>query len=311
MPAERPRESDNGEVSRGGWRRGGRRRTEMRVVEAADPALPAELNERLTRELREVVGDERVCVPADRPHYSQGEQPPPRSAVDYMTMHRFQFLRALAIALTFGAIISLVTNDWWFLVLAVAIHALGTMTVALTAIRMTTISEHPSPEVAAALVEAGIPSADEYFSRMVDEFRPVQERGAGEVVSSGYNDRTVSATADPALAGAQESSAMTPTAEPSKPGGQGGTPDFLIWSTAAALLVVSVVIPPVTGGGWMWALTAVMVPLVAAWMVLQWLFRKRGERVSLQGPGPVIAIVACTALAVAAFFVVVAFAFQH
>ena len=104
---------------------------------------------------------------------------------------------------------------------------------------------------------------------------------------------------------------MTPTAEPSEPGGEGGTPDVLIWTTAAALLVVSLVIPAVSGGGWMWLLTAVMLPLLAAWMVVQWLFRVRGERVHLRGSRSLAASALCTVLAVAAFGAAIAFAFQH
>jgi hypothetical protein len=176
---------------------------------------------------------------------------------------------------------------------------------------MTTITEHPSPQLAAALSEAGVSSPDEYYSRLADEFRPAPEGGAGEVISSGYNDRMAPASVDPAAAGGEESTAMTPTAEPSHPGGQGATPDVLIWSTVLALLAVSIVIPPLTGGGWMWLLTAVMVPLIGGWAVLQWLLRTRREQMKLDGPRPLIAIVLCTALAVVAFGVVVAFAFQH
>jgi hypothetical protein len=285
--------------------------TEEREVRAADPELPSELNERLTAELREVVGADRVEVPAGRPRASQGEHPPPHTGLAYLNAHRLQLVRTLAIALTFGGVVSLITNDWWFLILAAGLHALGTMAVTFTAIRMTTIIEHPSPELGAALSEEGISSPDEYFSNLVQEFRREPERGAGEVVSSGYNERTTSAGTDTPLAGAEESSAMTPTAEPSRPGGQGGAPDILIWSTALALLALSIVFPAISGGGWMWLLTAVMVPLLAGWMVLQWLFRRRGERVQLQGGAPLTTIAVCTAIAVAAFCAVVAFAFQH
>jgi hypothetical protein len=285
--------------------------TEEREVRAADPSLPAELNQRLTEELREIVGAERVEVPADRPRASQGEDPPRRSSLAYVTAHRLQLVRTLAIAFTFGAVVSLITNDWWFLILAAGLHALGTMTVTFTAIRMTTTIEHPSPQLAAALSEEGISSPDEYFSNLVQEFRRKPERGAGEVVSSGYNERTAPASTDTALAGAEESSAMTPTAQPSRPGGQGGAPDILIWSTAVALLGLSIVLPAVSGGGWMWLLTAVMVPLLTGWVVLQWLFRRRGERVKLQGGAPLTAIALCTVVGVAAFCAVVAFAFQH
>jgi hypothetical protein len=285
--------------------------TEEREVRVEDPELPRELNERLTTELREVIGSARVEVPVDRPHPAQGERPRPQNALGYLNVHRLQLIRTLAIALTFGGVISLITNDWWFLVLAAALHALGTMAVTLTVIQMTTTTERPSPELAAALTEAGVHSPDEYFSRIVGEFQSQPERGAGEVISSGHNERTAPATEDPARAVAEESSAMTPTSGASRSGGQGAAPDLLIWSTALALLALSIIFPPIQGGGWMWLLTAVMVPLLAGWMVMQWLLRVHGERMQLRGRLPMTAIVLCTALAVAAFCAVVAFAFQH
>ena len=52
-----------------------------------------------------------------------------QGAFSYLSMHRFQLIRASAIVLTFGAVIALVTGDWWVLPLAAGLHALGTMTV--------------------------------------------------------------------------------------------------------------------------------------------------------------------------------------
>jgi hypothetical protein len=157
-----------------------------------------------------------------------------------MNQHRFQIVRDSAIVLTFGAIIALITNDWWLLPLAAGVHALGTVTVMLTITRMTTVSEHPSAELAAALSEEGVHNPDEYFSRMVEEFREQPERAA-----------------------------MTPTAQPSRPAGGGGATDLVIWSTAVSLLVLSILLPALGGGGWLWLTTAVMIPLLIVWIVFQ------------------------------------------
>jgi hypothetical protein len=284
---------------------------EEREVRAADPALSAETNERLTAELREVVGATQVEVPAERPHASRGEQPSKSGGLEYLNQNRLQLVRAFAIVLTFGLIIALITNDWWVLALAAGVHALGTMTVTLTVLRLTTVSEHPSPQLGAAMAEEGVSSPDERFSRMVDEFRQTPERGTGDILSPGANERTVEADQDTAQAGAEQSSAMTPTAGPSQPSGEGGTPDFIIWATALSLAILSVVLPAVTGGGWMWLLTAVMLPLVAGWVLLQWAMVNRGDAVQLRSRRPLVAIVLCTAVAVAVFCALVAFAFQH
>jgi hypothetical protein len=285
--------------------------TEEREVRAEDPELSPGTNERITHELRDVVGAERVRVPADRPRATRGAHPQQHGAAAFLNMHRFQLVRSTAIVLTFGAVVSLATGDWWLLPLAAGVHALGTMTVTLTTIRMTTISEHPAPEVAAAMSAEGVQNPDEKFSRMVEEFRAEPEHGASEVISPGFNTRTTEASADPAEAGAQQSSAMTPTAEPSESGGSGGTPDLLIWTTAFSLLVLSIVLPATMGGGWLWLLTAAMLPLLAAWALMQVLMTRGSNAMRVRSRRALIAIALCTTMAVAAFCAVVAFAFQH
>jgi hypothetical protein len=173
------------------------------------------------------------------------------------------------------------------------------------------MTEHPGPEVAAAMAEEGVRNPDERFSRMVEEFRDEPERGATEVISPGFNERTAPSERDEAAAAAEQSSAMTPTAEPSRPGGEGGAPDAMVQATMVSMLILSIVIPPLTGGGWMWLLTAVMVPLIVGWAIVQRVMITRRNQLHVHGRAPVLAIVICTAVAVAAFCAVVAFAFQH
>jgi hypothetical protein len=287
--------------------------SEVRDVRAEDLALSPETNQRLTGELREVVGSDRVEVPADRPHASRGEHPQQHGAAARFELNWFQLVRMSAIVLTFAAIIALITNDWWVLALAAGVHALGTMTVGLTIVRVTTTSERPSPTVAAAMAEEGVRNPDEHFSRMVEEFRDEPERGAAEVISPDFNERRAPADTDTAAAAAEQSSAMTPTGQPSEPGGAGGAPDALVWTTMVSLLVLSIAVPPLTQGGWMWLVTAVMVPLLVGWAIFQRAMIRRRNQLheTLQGRGPLVAIAVCTAAAVAVFCAVVAFAFQH
>jgi hypothetical protein len=285
---------------------------EVREVRAEDPGLSPETNQRLTEELREVVGEDQVRVPLDRPHATRGEHPHQHGPAASLNVNRFQLIRTSAIVLTFAAVVALVTNDWWVLPLAAGVHALGTMLVTLTIVRVTTVSEHPSPTVAAALAEEGVRNPDEHFSRMVEEFRDGPERGTSEVISPGFNERGARADTDTAAAAAEQSSAMTPTSQPSEPAA-GGAPDALVWATIVSLLVLSIVLPPLTGGSWMWLLPAVMVPLLVGWGVMQRLMVTRRNQLheTVQGRGPMVAIVVCTAVAVAGFCALVAFAFQH
>jgi hypothetical protein len=288
------------------------RRTETREVAAADPQLSPETNARLTHELREAVGAERVEVPADRPHVSRGEgQRRSGGPLAWLGEHRLELLRGTAIVLTFAAIVALVTNKWWVLPIAAAVHALGTMSVALATIRLTTMSEHPAPEVAAALSEEGVPSPDEYFSAMVSEFRETPEGGAAEVLSPGENERNADALREPAEAAGEQSSAFTPTGAPSEPAPGGGAPDYLIWSVIASLFVISIVIPAVDGGGRLWLLTAVMVPLLAGWVALQRAEMVGSRAVRIRSPKAFAAIIVCTVVAVGVFCTIVALAFPH
>jgi hypothetical protein len=283
---------------------------EEREVRAEDPELSPETNQRLTEELREVVGTDRVRVPVGRPRATRGEDPQQHGFVAHMNQHRFQIIRATAIVLTFAAIVALATGIWWLLPLAAGVHALGTMTVLLTIVRMTTIPEHVSPEVGAAMAEDGVSSPDERFSRMVQEFSDKDEVGATEVISPGYNERTADAEFDTARAAGEQSGAMTPTSQPSEPA-SGGAPEFLIWSTALSLAVLSIVLPIALHGGWYWLVTAIMLPLIAAWMVMQRVMITRQGDLHIQGRGPVMAIILCTAVAVAGFCAIVALAFAH
>lgn len=182
--------------------------------------------------------------------------------------------------------------------------------VTLSIIRVTTVTEHPSPQVAAAMSEDGVRNPDEHFSRMVEEFSSEPEHGAREVLSPGYNERTVEATDDTARSASQQSSAMTATSGPSEPAGERGAPDLVIWATAASLLVLSLVISAAQGG-WMWLLAAVMVPLLAGWVVLQRVMTVHDGQAHLRGRKPIAAIVVATGAAVAVFCAVVAFAFHH
>lgn len=288
-------------------------RVEEREVRSADPRLSPETNARVTEELREVVGSDRVAVPADRPHPTAGEQPRQRSGLAYLTEHRIELIRATAIVLTFGAVIALITNDWWLLPLAAGIHALGTMAVAMGVLRLTSIAERPSPSLGAALEEEGVSSPDERFSEVVEEFLPEPEGGASQVLAPGRNRRTVEAGTEPLAATSEQSTAMTPTAEPSEPAGGAATPDFVNWGAALGLFISSIVIPPLSGGGCMWLLTAIMVPLVAGWAALQAVMVNRGDGdgVQITSRKPVVGVLLATAIAVAGFCAAVAFAFQH
>jgi hypothetical protein len=156
---------------------------ERREVRSQDPSLTPEANRVLTEELRQVVGRDVVEVPADRPRHERarhGARPGP--LVD-LTANRLLIGITFLAALVVGAVISLATGSWWFLLLALAVHAITTLIVVGLVLRMTTQTEHLSPGAAARLEDEGVGDPDAVFSDLVHEFAPEQAQ-RGDVTPS-------------------------------------------------------------------------------------------------------------------------------
>jgi hypothetical protein len=284
---------------------------ERREVRAADPHLSEETNTRLTEELREVIGAAEVEVPVGRERVAEGEYDVRSTWSGYLTQNRVNVVRLLLIALTFGAIIALATNVWWLLPLAAGVHALGTTVVTLATVHLTTISEHPSATLSAALTEQGISGADEHFTRMVDEFRPVTSGEGGDILSSGHDELGTSPLQNAAVAGAEQSRALTPSSGPAEPTPAGGTPDYLIWTTVAGLFVASFIVPALSGTAAMWLLPVVTVPLLGGLTWLELTMGRNPERVQVHGVRQMAVLAVAVVLAVAAFCVAIAIGVQH
>lgn len=294
----------------GRGRRDGGSELEEREVTVRDPTLSERANEQLTQEVREVVGRDRVTVPSDRPRPSRGERPPRRGALD-LEGHSLMLLRTFAAALVVGAIISLVTGSWWFLPLAAGLHALGTMSVIALSVRMTMVRERPAPTTVAMLDEEGVRNPEEHFSSIVEEFTERRDpQPHGDTVIPDRAERTVEADVDPALAAQQQVAAMTPTGGVSAAAGGGGLPDALIWWVVLGCAALSIILPAVAGGGWLWLTSAVVIPLVIGFVLLQLLLHG-GTRTSLSPRAIASWIVCGTTIAVAGFCAVVALALQH
>jgi hypothetical protein len=260
-------------------------RDEIREVRVSDPHLSPSANERLTEDLRETLGADEVRVPADRPRASRGELPQRSPLAERLGEHRFLLVRTFCFALVVGAILALLTGSWWLLPAAVIVHAAGTVAVATIAIGMTTSRERPAPTTVAQLSEEGVRDPERHFSALVEEFSPASApgtadrdaRGTADVLTPGHNVRRAEAIDAPAQASAEQSGAMTPTSGPSAPAEGGGTPDAILWLTIAGLAVLSIVIPAAFGGGALWLLTAIMIPLLAGWVALQGYAARRDD----------------------------------
>ncbi|MBB4665183.1 hypothetical protein [Conexibacter arvalis] len=183
-------------------------RMERRAVRSQDPTLSDRANAALTEELRRVIGAESVEVPAERPREARrGHGGRPGPWVELVDNRLALGMLALA-ALVVGAVITLITGSWWFLVGAVALDLIGLVLVATMVIRMTGEQEHLSPEANALLEEEGVDDPDGVFTRLIAEFSPPDGHDREE--------RETPAHADEAQATTEQDTAMTPTEERSR-----------------------------------------------------------------------------------------------
>jgi hypothetical protein len=259
--------------------------TERRAVRSEDPSLSDRANELLTREVQAAVGADEVVVPKDLPH-RESEAHAKRSTLGATLSSNLPLvLVTFVAALVIGAIIALVTDQYWVVVLALAVHAIGTLVVAGGAIALTTQTEHMAPAVAARLEEEGVGNPDAVLTDLVEEYAGAQEaRGVPEVISSGHNERSVTADDDAAGAAVEQRTAMTPTSGRSPVAGANSSVAALPWWVVLALTVLSVAVAAIQGGD-MWALPAIIVPLALGWIALQkWMARGPESSADSQRP---------------------------
>jgi hypothetical protein len=268
MPSNRPSSPDTG---RDAPERA--ERTERRFVRSEDPSLTPEANRLLTEEVREVVGAEEVEVPRSTPRRASERHATHSALVATLIDNRPIVLVTLLAAVVVGGIISLTTGWYVAVLLAVGLHALGTMLVAAGAVQLTTQVEHVAPETAARLEAEGVADPDRVLTELVEDFSGVQQAGGmPEVIAPGANERTVEAGEDPARAMIEQRTAMTPQARPGPAAGEGSAVALLPWWVVVGMMVFSVVAAPFFSQGWV--LPLILIPLGLGWMAMQrWMMR--------------------------------------
>jgi hypothetical protein len=188
---------------------------ERREVTVDEPELSAQTNDRLTAEVREVVGDDHVTVPADRSRLSRGEASPQPThrLIAELKPNRFIIAMIGGSFVVIAAIVALAVGQWWILVGAFLVLIVVLAAVIATVLRMTSNPERPSATTVAALEEDGVGDPERHFSQLVKEFTP-EPSGEGE-------HRTTAVEDEPASAGAEQEDAITPSGGPSRAVGPG------------------------------------------------------------------------------------------
>jgi hypothetical protein len=185
-------------------------RSERREVRSQDPSLTPEANRILTHELRAAVGRDEVEVPRTRAHVEREAHGGRAGIAVELSQNRLIVAMTLLVALVVGAIVSLATGSWWFLLLALGLDVLGVLSVVAIVLAMTTQTEHMSPSAAARLADEGVEDPDAVLSDLVEEYAP-DDRGGDK--------RATSPQEDPAQAATEQRSSVTPSQDPSRPVG--------------------------------------------------------------------------------------------
>ena len=115
----------------------------------------------LRGELRDVVG-ERAAAAGERAGALEAAERAgrPHTLSAALSQSRGLVGATFLIALIVGAVAGLATGQWWWLAVALLLHALGTTIVVATTLRMTADVDSPDPRAAAALKDQGVRDPD-------------------------------------------------------------------------------------------------------------------------------------------------------
>jgi hypothetical protein len=128
-----------------------------------------EARDMLRGELREVVGEEA----ADRAERKGALDEAigggsPKTVAGVLSESRGIVAITFFVALIVGALIALITGAWWFIIVALVLHGIGTLVVVGTAFSLATRGESPDPRTAAALEARGVRDPDAALSQAVE-----------------------------------------------------------------------------------------------------------------------------------------------
>jgi len=229
------------------------------------PHHDPETDRLLADELREAVGDEAAERAME--HVDEVRAAPSRETVTDALLRNGPLLAlSFAAFVVIGVIVSLATGSWWALVAALVVHAAGTLIVATTALRLTTETEHVSPELAARLEAQGVHDPDRVFTELA-----AGAAAPGDVLRDGRNDGDARPDQDAAAAASQQRTAWTPASDATEPAGHGNVVGAMPFAVVAGCLLVTLIVA-IVGGGILWAVAAITWAAGAGWLLL----RRRG-----------------------------------
>lgn len=122
----------------------------------------------LRGELREVVGEEAAEQAERKGALDEAIDRRPKTVAGVLDESRGIIAITFFVALIVGALIALITGAWWFLIVALVLHVIGTLVVVATAFTLATRGESPDPRTAAALEARGVGDPDAALAQAVE-----------------------------------------------------------------------------------------------------------------------------------------------
>ena len=123
----------------------------------------------LRGELREVVGEEDAERAERKGALDEAiDGRSPKTVAGVLSESRGLVAITFFVALIVGALIALITGAWWFILVALVLHAIGTLIVVGTAFGLATRGESPDPRTAAALEARGVTDPDAALEHAVE-----------------------------------------------------------------------------------------------------------------------------------------------
>jgi hypothetical protein len=240
-----------------------------RDVRSQDPSLSPEANRLLTDELREVVGDDHVRVPAQTPEREREAHGEHSKLLASLISNRPLFIVGVLALLVVGVVATLSTGAWWAAALLAVLAVTCAVVAGLGALHLATETEHLAPDVAARLESEGVLDPDKVFTELIEEFAGATEaHGTAEVISSGGNEQTVHAEDNPAVAAVEQRTSWTPTSEPGAAAGRGGAVALIEWGFTGGLLVLTFVVA-ILQGGTFWLVPGIVGLATGAWAIVR------------------------------------------
>jgi hypothetical protein len=144
----------------------------------------SEAQDMLRDELRAVVGDEAAERGERRGALDAAVDGRSKTVTGVLSESRELIVITFFAALVVGAVIALIAGAWWLILVALLLHAIGTLAVVGTSLTLAGRGESPDPRTAAALEARGVTDPDAALERAVEVATEGRQGGDGGETSA-------------------------------------------------------------------------------------------------------------------------------